>query len=196
MKTKLFLLAAFMIITSASFAQGIKFGLKGGANVGKIDGKSFKEEFKYGYHVGGFAELKLSKKLSLQPEVLWNQINSDTSSDFRTLYKDAVNFNKLSNIKLGYISIPILLNYKLANILTLQAGPQFGILVDKSRTTLQNGGDAFKKGDFSLLGGVQINISHLRIYGRYNIGLANLNDIDNKDKWKSQGFQVGVGLTL
>ena len=196
MKTKLFLSAAFMIITSALFAQGIKLGIKGGANVGKIDGKSFKEEFKYGYHIGGFAEVKLNKKWSIQPEVLWNQVNSDTSNDFRTLYKDAVNFNTLSNVKLGYISIPILLNYKVANILTLQAGPQFGILVDKSRTTLQNGTDAFKKGDFSMLGGAQINISHLHIYGRYNIGLANINDIDNKDKWKSQGFQVGVGLTL
>lgn len=196
MKTKLFLSTAFMIIASFSFAQGIKLGIKGGANVGKIDGKSFKEEFKYGYHIGGFAELKVGKKFSIQPEVLWNQVNTDTSNSFRTLYKDAVDFNKLSNVKLGYISIPILLSYKVANILSLQAGPQFGILVDKGRTTLQNGTDAFKKGDFSLLGGAQINISHLRIYGRYNIGLANLNDIDNKDKWKSQGFQVGVGLAL
>jgi hypothetical protein len=192
MKTKLFLIAAMLIITSASFAQGLKFGIKAGANIGKIDGKSFKEEFKYGYHLGGFAEIKLNKKLSLQPEVLWNQVNSDTSSQFSKIYQ----VNNLNNVKLGYLSIPVLLNYKIANILTLQAGPQFGILIDKSRTTLQNGGDAFKKGDFSMLAGAQVNISKLRIYGRYNIGLANINDIDNKDKWKSQGFQVGVGIAL
>ena len=196
MKTKLFFIAVLMVFTSASFAQGLKFGIKAGANVGKIDGKSFKEEFKYGYHVGGFAEIKLSKKLSIQPEVLWNQINSDTSGDFRSLYKDALNLNTLSNVKLGYLSVPVLVNYKLANILTLQAGPQFGVLIDKQRTLLQNGGDAFRKGDFSMLAGAQINISSLRIYGRYNIGLANINDIDNKDKWKSQGFQLGVGVAL
>ncbi|MBI1779961.1 MAG: porin family protein [Sphingobacteriales bacterium] len=192
MKTKLFLIAAMLIITSASFAQGLKFGIKAGANIGKIDGKSFKEEFKYGYHLGGFAEIKLSKKLSLQPEVLWNQVNADTSSEFSKIYQ----VSNLNNVKLGYLSIPILLDYKIANILTLQAGPQFGILIDKSRTTLQNGGDAFKKGDFSVLAGAQVNLASFRIYGRYNIGLSNINDIDNKDKWKSQGFQVGVGIAL
>ena len=85
MKTKLFLSTAFMIIASFSFAQGIKLGIKGGANVGKIDGKSFKEEFKYGYHIGGFAELKVGKKFSIQPEVLWNQVNTDTSKDRKSV---------------------------------------------------------------------------------------------------------------
>jgi hypothetical protein len=192
MKTKLFLIAAMMIFASATYAQGLKLGIKAGTNIGKIDGQSFKEQFKYGYHLGGFAEIKLSNKLSLQPEVLWNQVNTDTSSQFRTLYQ----LKNLDNVKLGYISIPLLLNYKVANILSLQAGPQFGILIDKSRTTLQNGGDAFKKGDFSVMGGAQLNLSKLRLYGRYNIGLSNINDIDNKDKWKSQGFQLGIGLAL
>jgi Outer membrane protein beta-barrel domain len=196
MKTKLFLSAAFMIIASASFAQFIKVGIKAGANVGKIDGKSFDEQFKYGYHVGGFVEIKLSDKFKIQPELLWNQVNSDTSGDFRTLYKDALNFNTLSNVKLGYISIPVLVSYSPIKYLSFQAGPQFGILIDKNQNLLQNGKQAFKAGDFSMLGGAQLNISSLRIYGRYNIGLANINDIDNKDKWKSQGFQVGVGVAL
>lgn len=192
MKTTFFLIAAMLLITSAAFSQGLKLGIKAGANIGKIDGKSFREEFKYGYHIGGFAEIKLSKKFALQPEVLWSQVNSDTSSQFSQIYQ----LKNLDNVKLGYLSIPLLLNYKVANFLSLQAGPQFGILVDKSRTTLQNGGDAFKKGDFSMMGGAQIKLANFRIYGRYNIGLSNINDIDNKDKWKSQGFQLGVGLAL
>lgn len=192
MKTTLFLIAAMMLISSAAFSQGLKLGIKAGANIGKIDGKSFREEFKYGYHIGGFAEIKLSKKFALQPEVLWSQVNSDTSSQFSQIYQ----LKNLDNVKLGYLSIPLLLNYKVANFLSLQAGPQFGILVDKSRTTLQNGGDAFKKGDFSMMGGAQIKLANFRIYGRYNIGLSNINDIDNKDRWKSQGFQLGVGLAL
>jgi hypothetical protein len=28
------------------------------------------------------------------------------------------------------------------------------------------------------------------------VGLNNLNDIDNKDKWKSQGFQAAVGIAF
>lgn len=100
-------------------------------------------------------------------------------------------------MKLNYISIPILLNYKLiGNFLSLQAGPQFGILIDNSKTLLQNGGDAFKKGDFALVGGVQVKLASMRVSGRYTVGLNNISDIDNQDKWKNQGFQLSVGLAL
>jgi hypothetical protein len=94
------------------------------------------------------------------------------------------------------LSIPILLNYKLANIFTLQAGPQFGVLISQDKNLLQNGEAAFKNGDFSLLGGAQINISKLRFTGRYFVGLNNISDISNQTKWKNQGFQLSVGLAL
>ena len=62
MKTKLslFLIAA-LIISQVSMAQ-FHIGAKAGANITKIEGQSFKDEFKYGYHVGGFAEIKLGQK--------------------------------------------------------------------------------------------------------------------------------------
>ena len=135
---------------------------------------------------------KANYQTLLQPEVLFNQVNVDTSSNFSTVYK----FNKVDKVKLKYLSIPILLNYKPVKYLTLQAGPQFGILMNKSNTLVENGRNAFKGGDFSMLGGVQVNISHLKIYGRYAVGLNNLNDIDDKEKWKSQSIQLGVGFTL
>jgi hypothetical protein len=47
-----------------------------------------------------------------------------------------------------------------------------------------------------MVGGAQINILRLRVYGRYVVGLSNINDIDNQDKWKSQAIQVGVGFAL
>jgi hypothetical protein len=78
----------------------------------------------------------------------------------------------------------------------LQAGPAFSILLDQSKSFLQNGGDAFKKGDFSMIGGAQVRISKIYLSGRYVIGLANINDIDNQDKWKSQAIQLSVGLSL
>ena len=80
--------------------------------------------------------------------------------------------------------------------MSIQAGPQFAILKEKNESLLENGKAAFKNGDFSMLAGVQFKLSSFRIYGRYAIGLTNLNDIDNKDKWKSQSFQVGVGLAI
>jgi len=196
MKRKLFIpLLAALLVSQFTMAQ-FHFGFKGGANITKIDGVSFKDEFKYGYHIGGFAEIGLGKKLGLQPEILFNQVSTTVDSNYKHIYQNVFNSDQAS-VKLSYLSIPLLLNYKLIrNFLSLQAGPQFGILINQQRTLLQNGGDAFKKGDFSMLAGAQIKISAIRITGRYVIGLNNINDIDNQDKWKSQGFQVSFGLAL
>ena len=191
MKTKLLILAIFSILGNAAFSQKFNIGFKGGANINKLTGKSFSDQFSYGYHVGGFFAVGLGKKFAIQPEVLLNQINVDTSSSFSTVYK----FNNVEKVKLKYLSVPILLNFKPVKYITLQAGPQFGILMNKNKTLLQNGKEAFKGGDFSMLTGVQVNIMHLNIYGRYAIGLNNLNDVDNQEKWKSQSIQVGVGIT-
>lgn len=194
MKTKLLLLFAAVLVSAASMAQ-FHLGIKGGANITKVDGKSFKDEFRYGYHLGGFAEIRMGNKFVLQPEVLFNQYATRLDSNFKNVYQDVFDGN--SNIKLNYISIPIVLNYKLiGSFLSLQAGPQFGILIDQSRTTLQNGADAFKKGDFSMLAGLNFKVGPIRINGRYAIGLNNISDITDDNKWNSQGFQVSVGLAL
>ena len=192
MKTKLLILAIFCITASAATAQKLHVGFKGGANINKLTGKSFDDQFSFGYHVGGFVSVGLGKKFAIQPEILFNQINVDTSNSYSTVYQ----FNKVDKVQLRYLSIPVLLNFKPIKYLTLQAGPQFGILTNKSKSLVQNGKEAFKSGDFSMLGGVQVNISHLNVYARYAVGLSNLNDIDNKEKWKSQSIQLGVGLTL
>ncbi len=97
---------------------------------------------------------------------------------------------------MNYLSIPVVLNYKLGNALSLQAGPQFGVLMNKDNNFFENGKQAFDSGDFSLLGGVQVNVSKFLVSGRYVVGLNNLNEIDNQDKWKSQAIQLSVGLRL
>ena len=108
----------------------------------------------------------------------------------------AINFKQAKDVQLKYLSIPVLLNYNVSNILALQAGPQFGILMNKDRNLLQNGEQAFKNGDFSMLGGVQVKFSKIRVYGRYAIGLADLKSIKDQNEWKSQSIQLGVGLSL
>lgn len=194
MKTILFSITFLFIGVFFASAQSFHAGLKVGATMNKLTGQSFKEQFSFGYHAGAFAEIGLGKKFSIQPEVLFNQINTDTSDKFSSLYK--VNAGQISKIKLGYITIPLLLNYKLSKIFTLQAGPQYGILISQDKNILQNGKEAFKQGDFSLVGGAQLKLAGVRVFGRYQIGLNNLNDIDNKDKWKNQAIQLGVGFSL
>lgn len=192
MKVKLLIISALALSTGLTFAQGPKIGIKGGASVNKITGKSFNNQFSFGYHLGGFATIKISEKIGIQPEVLINQTNVDTSSKFSDIYA----FNKVNGVKLNQLSIPLLLNYSPNKFVSFQAGPQYSILMNKDKTFIANGKDAFKTGDFSMLGGIQLNITKIRVYARYAVGLSNLNDIDEKEKWKSQSVQLGVGFTL
>jgi hypothetical protein len=196
MKTKLAIVVIALLATQAVSAQ-FRIGPKAGTNIVKVDGVSFKDQFRYGYHIGGFAEIVITKdkKLSIQPEVLFNQYSTSLDSSFKSVYENIINSNQ-SSVKLNYLSIPILINYKLLGPIYLQAGPAFSILMDQNRNFLQNGGDAFKKGDLSMIGGAQVRISKFYFTGRYVVGLANINDIDNKDKWKSQAVQLSFGLSL
>ena len=196
MKAKFFVpLLAALFISSSLMAQ-FHIGIKGGTNIIKVDGHSFKDKFEYGYHIGGFAEIGLGGKLGLHPEVLFSQYSTTLDSNYNHIYEDIFTSGQ-RNVKLNYLSIPLILDYKLlGNFLSLQAGPQFSILMKQDKNLLQNGADAFKKGEFSMLGGVQLKLSAIRVTGRYMIGLNNISDIDNKDQWKSQGFQLSLGLAL
>jgi hypothetical protein len=195
MKTKLLALLSLVLFTQAAMAQ-FHLGVKGGVNITKVEGKAFKDEFRYGYHLGGFAEIGLGGKLGIQPEVLWSQNQTRVDSSFSDVYENSLQISNYQDVTLNYLSIPILLNYKLGSLMTLQAGPQFGILLDQSKTLLDNGQEAFKKGDFSLVGGAQIHIAKIRLQGRYFVGLNNISDVGDQNKWNNQGFQLSLGLAL
>ena len=194
MKTKLAIMAIALLTMQAASAQ-FRLGAKAGANLVKVEGSSFKDEFRYGYHLGGFAEIGVVKKLTIQPEVLFSQYSMTLDSSFKSVYENVLN-SEQTHVKLNYLSIPILLNYRLLGPIYLQAGPSFSILMNHDKNLLQNGGDAFRRGDLSMLAGAEIQIMKLRITGRYAIGLSNINDIDNQDKWTNQGFQLSLGLAL
>jgi hypothetical protein len=177
---------------SSAFSQKFTLGIKGGANLGKMTGKSFKEEFTLGYQVGGFATIPFGDRFALQPEVMFNHSSLDTASNFSQVYQ----FNKVNNVSFNSLSIPILLNYNIVKYLTLQVGPQFGIVLDQDKNLMQNGKDAFKSGNFSLVGGVQLNLLKFRVYGRYVGGLTNLDNVGDKESWKANAIQLGVGIAL
>lgn len=194
MKIKFFsLLILASVFSSIGFAQGLHIGVKGGSNIFKVDGKAFDDEYKFGYNLGLFAEINLNQKVAIQPEVLWNQTNYRTGSEFKEIYTGGISDYKG---KLNYLSIPLLLNLKPSKILTIQAGPQFGILINNQKNLVDNGKEAFKSGDFSMLGGVQLNLGGAKIGGRYVVGLSNINDLPEKEKWKNQGFQLYLGFRI
>lgn len=184
------LIAGFIMNANAQF----HIGAKAGVNITKIDGKSFKEEFNYNYLLGGFAEIGLGEKFSINPEVLFNQ----TTSTRDTSYKNVLpKFNsEQTKAKLNYLSIPILVDMRLIGPLHIQAGPQYSILLNSDKTLLENGEQAFKSGDFALVGGANLKFNSFRITGRYVIGLDNINQAANQDKWKNQAIQVAVGYAF
>ncbi len=198
MKKSILFLAAILLLSVSSFAQaGFRLGIKGGANLNQVSGVSFSDAYALSYHVGVFTEIDFNKRLGLQPEVLWNQSSTTVASGFASIYQSVAALNvQDARVTLNYLSIPILLRYNVGKLVTLNAGPQFGILMNQDQTLLKNGTNAFSNGDFSMVGGLQFNLKLLRIYGRYNIGMKNINQIDQKDKWTSQQIQVGVGLRL
>lgn len=192
-KKSLALLTVALALTTVSFAQGFNAGIKGGANIFKVDGKTMKEEFKFGYSLGAFAEIYFSPKWGIQPEVLWSQTNFRTGNQFSDVYEGGINDFEG---KLNYLNIPVLLSFRPSKIISFQAGPQFGILLNEHESIFNNGKEAFKKGDFSMLGGAQLNLGALRAGARYAIGLNNINDIDDQDEWKSRGWQIYVGFKI
>ncbi len=193
MKRKSIILSLLLITFAAmtTQAQGFHLGVKGGANIFKVDGQGYDQGFHFGYNVGAFAELNFPGAFGIQPEVLWNQTNYRTGNDFHDVVPGGVDDVKG---KLNYLSIPILLSFRPVKFISFQAGPQFGILLNQDKPLVDNGKDAFKKGDFSLVGGVQLNLANIVIGGRYVAGLTDINDVTDNSKWKNQGFQVYAGF--
>jgi hypothetical protein len=192
---------AFVLSLSLVFAvihtqaQGFHLGIKAGANLFKVDGESFSQEFQFGYAVGAFSELNFTPNFGIQPEVMFNQTNYRTATNFSSVYE--VNGYDGVKGKLNYLSIPVLLSLRPIPFLSILVGPQFGILLNPDEHLVANGEEAFKKGDVSLVGGAQLNLMKLKLGARYVLGLNNINNIQSSDvNWKNQGWQLYAGLRI
>src|ERR1700753_1141942 len=174
-------------------AQGFHLGIKAGANLFKMDGESFDQEFKFGYNVGAFSEINVNSSWGIQPELLFNQTNYRTGTEFSDVYSGGVSNYKG---KLNYLSIPVLLSFRPIPLLSILAGPQFGILLNSNEHLTDNAGQAFKKGDFSLVGGAQLNLAALKVGARYVVGLNNIDDLPNQTSWKNEGWQLYAGFRI
>lgn len=196
---KIFLFSTILLFScSAAMAQlGLHLGIKGGANMGKIDGQGFKDSYQLSYHLGGFLELGLSQGFGIQPEVIFSQSTSETADDFTDIYTEFPATADGQKVKLNYLSIPILANLKLSDHFWVQLGPQYSILMNKDETLVQNGKNALKDGNFSAVGGVWLQLPvGLSLSARYVIGLSDIGDVNNQENWKSQAIQLGIGYTL
>ena len=175
-----------------------RLGFKGGLNLNKIEGKSFKDEFNYNYALGGFVQLNITRKLGLQPEINFVQTTAEQTNDITEVYDDLFFGGDQKKAKLNYLKFAGLLNIDIgpSQRVKLQLGPQWGRLLNETADSLNSSQNVFKKNEFSALGGIMLQLPLFHIGTRYEIGLTDVNGTDNNDKWRSQAWQFFVGITL
>ncbi len=203
MKKTICLIILISLGALPAFAQGPAFrlGLEGGMNLDKISGQSFNQNFNFNYFLGAFMNLGVTKGFGIQPELQFTQSTATTTSKFSTTYSQFFNNESSAGhqrrASLNYLNIPVVASFALASRIYLQVGPQFGILMSEDKDLVDNGAQAFKNGNFSMIGGLWLRLPfHLNLSGRYVIGLSNINHLGNQEKWTNQSIQLGLGLTL
>lgn len=205
---KLFLLS-LIFLSSSVFSQQrfdptadhenfFRIGAKAGVNINKINGQSYQSGFNYNYLLGVFMQFNFSRTFGLQPEINFVQSSSEFSNDATTIYDDLFLDGSQKKAKLNYLKVPLLLNINVgpSKRVKLQLGPQYGNVLKQTVDSLKSSGDIFKRADWSAIGGVWLQIPFINLGARYELGLSNLNNIDNQQKWKSQAFTIFAGFTF
>jgi hypothetical protein len=200
--------AILLIISLPGFAQRNKtdgehenffrIGARGGVNINKITGKSYKEGYNFNFQAGIFLQFNFSNRFGIQPEVNFVQTSSEFSNDPNDIYDDLFLGGSQKKSKLNFLEVPLLLNINLGESkrVKLQLGPAYGGMLKQTVDSLKSNGNIYKNGEWAAIGGLWIQLPVVNLGARYKLGLTDLNGIDNQQKWKSQSIQVFVGITL
>lgn len=202
------LLALLLMVSTVSYAQNFdpdadhenffRFGAKGGVNINKVQGKSYKEGFNYNFQVGGFLQFNFSKRFGIQPEVNFVQTSAEFTDDANTIYDDLFRDGSQKKSKLNYLEVPVFLNINLgmSKRVKLQIGPAYGGLLKQTVDSLKANGNIYKNSEWSAIGGLWIQLPFINLGARYKLGLTNINAIDDRQTWKNQAIQVFAGITF
>jgi opacity protein-like surface antigen len=178
-------LAAILMTVTAN-AQHANIGIKAGLNVYNINNDNSSEyDPKAGFHAGLIGHIHLTRQWALQPEIVYSAQGAKIT-----------NAGVETKFNLGYINLPVLVQYMFDNGFRLQAGPQLGFLMNaesKSNEFSTDIKDNLQTVDLALgFGGGYVNPSTgLGIDLRYNVGLSNINE-SGSVRSTNQGFQVGL----
>ncbi|MDO7853306.1 porin family protein [Hymenobacter convexus] len=202
---KKLLIIALLSLGLTPLAQA-QFGIKGGLNVAELQGRDGEEaSYKAFYHVGIFYQANILGPLAIQPEVQYSLQGGNLKSAF-------TNYDN----QLHYLTVPILAKLTVGPVF-VEAGPQFGLLLSANQSgKLQVGftpdgqpaygnesrpaTSEFKRGDFSVVGGVGLKLSSgFSLGGRLVAGLNDINDAKNLSgindpRLQNRVFQVYAAL--
>lgn len=204
---KIIFVGITVLTFGVSSAQEVNFGVKGGLNVSTLTGDVEEVDAKIGFHVGGFAEIKLSDKFAFQPELLFSTQGAKSEyseSDGTDSYSEKFTLN------LNYLNVPLMAKYFATDKLFIEAGPQIGLLLsaktDYEYTETFQGvtfsesidgvdvKDDFKSIDFGLNFGLGYEFTENIFAGaRYNLGLSNIGEDTGDDKINNGVIQVSLG---
>lgn len=196
MKFKLILVVIFTTVYGFCQAQKVQLGLTGALTFNNISGNGMSDKVQSGINAGGYALIPVSKKFSIQPEVLYNYLTASRGDNFTEFYVNNSRADSKTSFNTAYLSIPVLINYTISPKFIVNAGPQYNILIS-SNENLMYDKQAFKNNDFGVRAGVQFNPSAtFNIFASYYTGLSNVNNIDTRYQWKNRQFQIGVNVAI
>jgi len=181
-------------------------GLKLGATFAKLDGETWQNGYKAGFHGGIFGGVKV-KKIGVQVEAYFSQQRYTTNgvrfyNSFyqpENVFKNPADSAKEASFSVGYLNIPVLFQLKLFGNAWLQAGPQYSglISIKDNDDVLKDASDLLKTGDLSGVVGVWLNLpAGLNAGARYIFGLSDLNVNSAGDTWKQRTIQLHIGYNF
>lgn len=177
---KLIVAVFTLFIGTTAFSQSLDLGVKAGANFATLtDAGNFSN--KTGFQAGVFAGIKFTDKVGVQADLLYSQQGAKF---------------KGGDFDLSYVNIPIVLKYYLIQGLNLQAGPQFGFMVDDKISKVF--GEIRKAEDFDLSGVVGAGYDFpmgIRFDARYNFGLTDVSNIEG-EKGKNSVVSLALGYSF
>ncbi|MCT2409964.1 PorT family protein [Chryseobacterium antibioticum] len=191
------LLSLCIVIGTMTFAQSTdepRFGIKAGGNLSSItDGDS---KSKLGFYGGVFINIPISEAFSIQPEAIYSLQGAKLKDDY-----DFVGYT-ITNMKqtLGYINVPVMVQYNATPEFYLEAGPEFGLLINAQAKGDINGNsyktsnkDALKTFNFGLGLGLGYKFTpNIGINARYIAGLSNIVKNSGEEISKNTNFQLGL----
>ncbi|MEK8180936.1 porin family protein [Flavobacterium buctense] len=199
------IMAAIVLFGLNSIEAQVKYGLKGGLNIANlnIDEAGFpKTSAITSFHLGGFAEIMLNKKVAFQPELIY----SAQGAKFDFLFDDGSGnlYDTENTFKLSYVNIPLMIKYYPQSKFFLEAGPQVGFLTSAKLkvevvgfgSDTQGANQLFKEIDFGFNLGAGYNISkNAMVNVRYNLGLSNIAETESGDTTtiNNRVFSLSVG---
>jgi hypothetical protein len=185
MKKIIIVAATFFLMFNAN-AQSAHFGIKGGLNASSLNFQGNSDmQSKIGFNVGLLAHIHTGNEFwAFQPEVYYSSEGSKSKS------------NSNESLNLGYINVPVLIQYMFSNGFRLEAGPQVGFLMS-AKSKLNDNSTDIKNNMQSVVFSIPAGISYLTMTGlgfdaRYNFGVSNIYKSTSAVKTRSNVFQFDI----